>query len=64
MAVESFELIEVIRIGEVAIDDTDRIVLVHRSDNSVACVLDGSHVARCDVTGRANQCESIRLHLG
>src|SRR3546814_1692457 len=46
MAVEPLELGEKFRIGEMAVDNADRIVAVQRRHQPVAGVFDGFHVAR------------------
>lgn len=59
MAVEPLELGEEFRIGEMAVDDADRIVAVQRRHQPVAGVFDGFHMTRGNVAGRADQCEVL-----
>src|SRR3546814_2185895 len=59
MAVEPLELGEKFRIGEMAVDNADRIVAVQRRLQPVAGVFDGFHVARGNIAGGADQGEVL-----
>src|SRR3546814_8974474 len=59
MAVEPLELGEKFRIGEMAVDNADRIVAVQRRHQPVAGVFDGFHVARGNIAGGADQGEVL-----
>ncbi|MCY1552981.1 hypothetical protein D9M68_894190 [compost metagenome] len=53
--VEAFELSEELALRRDAVDDADRIVDVVGHRQMVIRVLDGTHVARSDVTGSADE---------
>src|SRR5690554_7145450 len=55
--VETLKFREKVRFREIAIDDANGIVFVHGGNQVVTSVFDRFHMARCDVTGSADQCE-------
>src|SRR5690554_2990199 len=57
MPVETLKLREKVRFREMTVDNANGIVLVHGGNEVVTSVFDRFHVARCDVTGSADQCE-------
>src|SRR5690554_4408179 len=57
MPVEALKFREKVRFREIAIDNANGIVLVHGGNQVVTSVFDRFHMARCDVTGSADQCE-------
>ena len=60
MAIEPFELDEETRVRKIAVDNADGIVRIEGDLQIAADRLDGLHVPRRDVSGRAN--ESKRCH--
>jgi len=62
MPVEALELDEKAGVGEVAVDDSDRITLSIAATQGVPGVLDGFHVARSDEAGRADQGKMLGFH--
>ncbi len=58
--VEALELREEVRVGEVAVEDADRVARVEGDDEAVAGVPDRLHVPRRDVTGSTDQREALQ----
>src|SRR3990167_4699636 len=61
MIVETFELGEELALRRKAIDNTYRIIDIVGTSELVAGILDGTHVARCDITGSADKGESFHV---